>query len=262
MSYVKILVLGSRAPYPGSDDLPSVAIVPSHEGIILLDSGEGVQHRLSRAGLSVVKVKLILITHMHGDHILGLIPLLQSRSLSNARSDVVIIGPKGIKDYLEASFNYLLFKPLFNVVVHELSNEERLDVGGIKGVEIYALPLKHSVLTFGYVINICRKVKISYITDTQPLDKVPEHILGSDVLIHDATFSYKDRALAMEHSHSTALDAALTALKSNTKILLLYHISPRYKDDEILLIEARRYFRHSYVARKFMKLVIPLRSRP
>ncbi len=254
MNPVRVVILGSKAPYPGSDDLPSV-LISWGKNHILLDAGEGVQSKLLRVGVSPVVLKYVLITHLHGDHVLGLLPLMQSRSLGNARNSLTIIGPKGIKEYLIKSMQMLSFTPIYEVKYVEVDSNTtfRLDRGNIK---VCAFPLNHTLPTIGYSVIINDRVKISYVTDTRALSKIPDDILGSDLLIHDSTFSHKDLDLAKTHLHSTSVEAALTALRSNAKMLILYHISPRYKDEHLLLLEARRYFPNAYIAKKFMRIII------
>ncbi len=250
---VRIVILGSQAPYPGSDNLPSVLIVWG-KNHLLLDAGEGVQSKLLKVRVSPVVLKHILITHLHGDHVLGLLPLLQSRSLGGSKEKLTIVGPKGIKEYVVRSMNMLNFTPTYDIEFIEINKYD--EVLSFSNIKVYAYPLIHTVPTLGFTINIGGKVKISYITDTRPLIELPEVVYDSYLLIHDATFSHNDLNLARDHLHSTSIEAALTALKSRSKLLILYHISPRYKDSDTLVFEARRIFPHTYLAKKFLRVFI------
>ena len=68
----------------------------------------------------------------------------------------------------------------------------------------------------------------------------------------------KDKA--KEYGHSTSVDAAIAANALKAKLLLLYHISPRYKERNRLLYEARRFFNNTYIAEQYMKVVVLKRS--
>ncbi len=255
MNPIMIVVLGSKGPYAGSDDLPSV-VIRFGKRVILLDAGEGVQHRLLNAGLSVAKVSLILITHLHGDHVLGLIPLLQSRSLSNVEKELTIVGPTGIREYLLTNFKLLRFVPCYSIRIYELQN----NFGDltIDNIHIKYLRVNHDVDTYGYMLGFHEKnkcVNICYVTDTRPIN-LSKYFGKCNLLIHDATFLSYDKDLANNYGHSTALDAAKAAKEVNAELLLLFHTSPRYDNEALFEEEARRIFKYSYVAKKYMKLII------
>jgi ribonuclease Z len=95
--------------------------------------------------------------------------------------------------------------------------------------------------------------KIVYSGDTKPCDAVIELAAGSDVLIHDATLdqSLEDKAEAYDHSSSR--QAAEVAKAAKVKMLFLIHISPRYRDADILEKEAQAVFPNSVAARDFLE---------
>lgn len=252
---VRVTILGASGPYPGSDDLPSV-IVCYGRTRLLLDSGEGTQHRVHEAGFSVASIRYILITHMHGDHILGLLPLLQSRSLSGTETEITIIGPEGIRDYIVENFKLLHFKPRFDVTVIELKGDDEIRLSN--DITVYVVGLDHGINTYGYVLSFGGKRTLAYITDTRPVPrKLSSTVEEPDVLIHDATLSSSDSDLALEYKHSTAAEAAFVAKEIKAKMLLLFHISQRYRHNyEDHLREARKIFKYAWVAEKFMRIMI------
>jgi ribonuclease Z len=222
---------------------------------VLLDAGEGVQHKLVRLGIGLSRVRYVLLTHLHGDHVLGLVPLIQTRALTGGDSqELLVVGPSGTARYLRESFSSLFFDPGELVEVRE--------VGGWDTVELYgrvratAVPLEHSVETYGYRLNFGGSGDLCYITDTRPLN--PELLRGCTVLIHDSTFSWVDLDKAVEFKHSTALEAGKVASEAGSRLLVLYHISPRYSSRSFLEAEARRFFMQAYAAEKYMKLVLEI----
>ncbi len=253
MVRVRISILGSGGPQPGSDDLPSVA-VQVNNNLVLLDAGEGVQRRLAECGYSVTKVRYVLITHLHGDHVFGLLPLIQSRSLGGSTEELQVIGPKGIRQYVETSRGGLYFTPQYPLEVIEVGPGEELSLGFL---DVYVLGLDHAIPTNGYVLKVKKSgVKISYLSDTRVVYELRDYIEGSHVLIHDSTFSSDLEDKAREYGHSTASQAARLASMSRVGMLLLYHISPRYKKRrDSLLTEARRIFPNSFIAEKYLKVV-------
>ncbi len=250
MKSLKLIILGASGPYPGSDDLPSILVVYGRN-TLLLDAGEGVQHRIKKAGYSVAKVRIVLISHLHGDHVLGLLPLLQSRSLGGCRDRIYIIGPPGVKEFVEDNLRILRFEPLYDVIINEVSSQELV----IDNVRVFSFPVKHVMPTLAYVVSV-NDIKLVYVTDTKPLSAFPDAASKPEILVHDSTFAFDMKDKAEEYGHSTSVDAAKAARNLGAKLLLLYHISPRYKERDQLLYEAKKFFNNTYVAEQYMKIVV------
>ena len=70
---------------------------------ILVDAGEGTQHRIQQAKLSLQSLVAICITHVHGDHCYGLIGLLASAGMNARTTPLTIIAPKEIQQWIEAT---------------------------------------------------------------------------------------------------------------------------------------------------------------
>lgn len=96
--------------------------------------------------------------------------------------------------------------------------------------------------------------KITYSGDTIPCEEMIELAKDSTLLIHESTYAGEDKDKAEERFHSTSADAASIAKKSNSKQLVLTHISTKYQDTDQLLGEAREIFENTQVARDFKKI--------
>ncbi|MFX0100389.1 MAG: ribonuclease Z [Candidatus Hodarchaeota archaeon] len=99
---MRILFLGTAASISSSRSrLPAIAFQLQNSGeIILFDTGEDIQRAYIEAKLKLNKPMTILITHMHGDHVIGLPGFLFRLNLSNRERDLEIIGPRGLFFYL------------------------------------------------------------------------------------------------------------------------------------------------------------------
>jgi ribonuclease Z len=86
----------------------------------------------------------------------------------------------------------------------------------------------------------------AYITDTLMLEKNIPLLKDVDLLYHEATFLERDKDLAKSTFHSTAIQAATLAMKSNVRKLLLGHFSVRYKSSQAFLDEAQTKFNETY----------------
>lgn len=87
-----------------------------------------------------------------------------------------------------------------------------------------------------------RGIKLTYAVDTRPCAQVERLARGSDLLIHDSCFDETAADKARDYGHSTAKEAALTAKKSRSRTLALFHISAMYEDPTPLLKQAREVF--------------------
>ena len=98
----------------------------------------------------------------------------------------------------------------------------------------------------------------AYCSDTAPFAKLKEYIRGVDILYHEATFASNLTAMAAETMHSTAEDAARTALEAGAKMLIMGHFSSRYRDMDIFEEEAKKIFKNSHIAEQGMEFDVPL----
>ncbi len=252
---IKIYFLGSGAASPNNRRWhPSIAIEINKE-IGLLDCGEGCQIRLQQIGLSPLKIRFIAITHLHGDHFIGLLPLLQSMTLFNRRDTLYVIAPREIRDLINIFLNVSRHKLSFELEYRDPEETHVFNKIRIKGFRVC-----HSIESFGYVIEISHRgdcYKICYTGDTRPCDEVVNHCKKANILIHDATFSSEDLEEAVISGHSTVSEAVEIALKSEAERLYLYHISSRYRDEEKIILEARKLFERSFLVKDLDLIIIP-----
>ncbi|HML05313.1 MAG TPA: ribonuclease Z [Methanobacterium sp.] len=97
---------------------------------------------------------------------------------------------------------------------------------------------------------------IAYSGDTHPCNQMIKFAENADLLIHESTFEGKYSDKAYEAYHSTSIQAAEIAKKSNVKKLVLTHVSTRYKKSDLLTAEAKEVFENSVVAEDFMNIEI------
>lgn len=101
-----------------------------------------------------------------------------------------------------------------------------------------------------------RGARVVYTGDTRPCSSVVEAAREADLLVHDATFTSELREEAWEEGHSTAEDAARIAKASAARMLILTHISARYRDPSPLLREAQQIFPFTLVAEDFLRIAL------
>lgn len=130
--------------------LPAVALW--REGDIhLFDCGENAQMRMLQAGLKRSKIENIFISHFDVDHFSGLIGLLSTLQLQRRDRAMNIIGPKGIKEYVEWNFKFANIDLSFEINFVEIEEDfESQVVVDEEDFYIEARPMNHSSFCVGY----------------------------------------------------------------------------------------------------------------
>jgi ribonuclease Z len=104
---LSVIFLGTSSAAPTeSRGLPAVAIQKEGE-LVILDCGEGIQRQLLRLRLGLNRDTTILITHLHGDHVTGLLGLLQTMSLAQRTRPVTIVAPLDLLKWLKLTYETL-----------------------------------------------------------------------------------------------------------------------------------------------------------
>lgn len=148
----EIHILGTSSAIPAFDRYPTSQFIQVNGSYILIDCGEGTQMQLRKYHLSYARIDVILISHLHGDHIFGLPGLLTSLSLLQRQKELIIIAPPALSEILntifkhsEAKINYPIQFIFTNQKVEKIFENEKFS--------IYTIPLKHRVQTTGFVIQ-------------------------------------------------------------------------------------------------------------
>jgi ribonuclease Z len=117
---MQILFLGTAGSIPTPKrSLPAVLIKRKDE-YIMFDAGEGVQKQMITAKTGFNRKMKVFITHMHGDHMLGLPGLLQTMTLLERQRPLQIYGPSGITMFLEDLRKTVQFALTYPVEVQEI----------------------------------------------------------------------------------------------------------------------------------------------
>ena len=155
---MKITFLGTSSMIPTKDrNHSSIFLQYENEGI-LIDCGEGTQRQLRIASIQPSKITKLLISHWHGDHVLGIPGLLQNLKANDYKKTLEIYGPKGSKKYLKNMLSGIAAAGTIDYKVKEVSS-------GIickeRKFTIETLKLNHIIPCQGYSFIENKKLKIN-----------------------------------------------------------------------------------------------------
>ncbi len=128
---MRVCFIGTGGSWPTKRRNPISIAVTSGKTNILLDCGEGTQRQILFTPLSPNKLDAILISHLHGDHFLGLPGLVQTMSLNDRSKELMIYGPEGIVGAFEKAMTMCSFNPGFEMNVITVREGDSFKVGEI-----------------------------------------------------------------------------------------------------------------------------------
>lgn len=148
---MELQFLGTGAGVPAKQrNVTSIALklLDERNEVWLFDCGEGTQQQILNTTIRPRKIAKIFVTHLHGDHILGLPGLISSRSFQGGTDKLEIYGPKGIKDYIELSLKISDTHLKYPIKFIEIKKEGL--IFDDRTFSVYCDYLDHRIECFGY----------------------------------------------------------------------------------------------------------------
>ena len=244
------VILGSKggpAIRPGGPS-PTSSLLEIGGRQIVIDCGLGVSRGLVEAGVSLKSLDLVLITHLHSDHVLELGPLLHTAWTSGLKTPVRVLGPVGTQEVWDGFVASLIYdidlriadegRPDIRdlVTVEEFGDGMLLDEGGLS---IEALGVDHPPVTECYALRVTHEDRVVvFSADTTYFPPLADFAAGADILVHEAMHpDGVDRLVArtgngdrlkahLVASHTMAADVGRIAARAKVGHLVLNHLVP------------------------------------
>jgi len=148
-----VTILGSSSAIPTPTRFPSAHVLNVHERLFLVDCAEGTQMQLRRFHIRMNRINHIFITHLHGDHVLGLFGLISTFNLLGRKQPLHLFAPKELESVLNFNVGVFTDKLSFPVIFHPVDPNMSQLVFEDRHVSVTSLPLRHKVPTVGYLFK-------------------------------------------------------------------------------------------------------------
>ena len=186
---IDLTLLGCGGNVPMPNRFLSSLFINYKGSKILIDCGEGTQVAMKKYNCGFKNIDLILINHLHGDHIIGLIGLLQTMGNSGKTDDLTIVGPIGIIDAMKAIKVLVEYLPYKVNIIENPKQTFSLEHDILKDIDISTINLDHSTECIGYSLYFKRKPKFD--REKAILNQVPQNLWKK--LQENSSAIYKDK---------------------------------------------------------------------
>jgi ribonuclease Z len=228
-----VKILGSASAFASNGRSHSSQVLTHHNTHFLIDCGENTQNLLRLYKVNFNKIKVIFISHLHGDHYLGLFGLMSTMNLMGRTKPLHIVGPIGLKEIITVQLKYSGSIISYPLTLDEITADKPLDVYESDLISVKSIPLIHRVPTRGYLFTEKQKdrklnteIAPSYLTPNQiKALKNGENVTmadGTSFLSKDLTF---DPAPIRSYAYCSDTKYNESIIPLIKRCTLLYHES-------------------------------------
>lgn len=177
MSNFDVTVLGSSSATPAYNRNPTAQLINHNEKYYLIDCGEATQNQLNKFRIKSSRIDNIFISHLHGDHYLGLVGLLSSMHLHGRSKEINIFGPPELKEIIDLQLKVSETVLRYNINFQATHTEYPEKIFESNDLTVETIVLNHRIPTTGFVFR--EKVKKRKINSDRmeeydvPLEYIP-----------------------------------------------------------------------------------------
>jgi ribonuclease Z len=228
----EVTILGSSSATPIFNRNPTAQILNINEKLYLVDCAEGTQQQMLRFDVKASRIDYIFISHLHGDHYLGLVGLLSSMHLNGRKKTLKVFGPPPLKEIVELQLKYS--ETTLNYPVEFVFTDAN-NCGVIlenQDVFVETIPLDHRIPCTGFLFRQKKRLKKIVKERVEALEiPIPYYAAlkkGNDYEAPDGTV-YKNDTLTIEpeepKSYAYCSDTIYNEryFKKIEGVTLLYH---------------------------------------
>jgi len=229
---MKLTILGSSGALPAYGRFPTSQYLVIQNQHILIDCGEGAQMQLMRYQIPVHKIDHIFISHLHGDHYLGLMGLLFSMHLQRRVNDLHLYSHKGLDDIILLQLKHSKSVLNFNIIFHPFTSDQDKMILDEDGYTVHTIPLLHKLDCAGFLFREKpkpRKINKNKLPEGMLLQHIALLKTGADVTDQNGRLLYANSEFTLppppSHSYAFCSDSAWNEamIPQLRNVDLLYH---------------------------------------
>jgi ribonuclease Z len=227
-----LTILGSSGALPAHGRFPTSQYLSIQNRHFLIDCGEGTQMQLSRYQIHFHRINYIFISHLHGDHYLGLMGLLFSMHLQKRTADLHLYSPKGLDEIILLQLKYSKSILGYKLHFHSFDPTQKTILWEDELIYVETIPLLHKIPCAGFLFK--EKTKPHRINKEKLLpNMLLQHIAllktGQDIMDDNGNLLYRNKdfthpprpSLSYAYCSDTAFNPAITDQIKG--VSLLYH---------------------------------------
>ena len=147
----QLTILGTSSALPTSNRYPTAQVLNVSGRFFLIDCGEGTQTQMRKYKIGFSRINHIFISHLHGDHIFGLIGLISTFALIGRENDLHIYSHSELQKFLSPQVEFLYTNELpFKIIFHPLNFKKKQKIYEDSKVTVFSFPLDHRISTCGF----------------------------------------------------------------------------------------------------------------
>lgn len=243
-----LTILGSSGALPAFGRFPTSQYLTIQNRHFLIDCGEGAQMQLMKYQLPIHKINHILISHLHGDHYLGLMGLLFSMHLQKRVNDLHLYAQKGLDEIILLHLKYSKSSLSYTVRFHVYEPEQQTLIFEDTALSVTTIPLTHKLPCAGFLFR--EKAK-PFKLDKQKLlpDMKLQHLAllktGADVFDDGGNLLYRNSDFTLpptpSYSYAYCSDTAWNEkmVDQLKHVDLLYHETTFMEEERDKAIETK-----------------------
>lgn len=165
-----VTILGSSSATPIYNRNPTAQVLNINERLYLIDCGEGTQQQMLRFDIKGSRIDHIFISHLHGDHYLGLVGLLSSLHLNGRKKPLYLFGPAALIEIIELQLKYSETVLQYPLVFAPTNIEKAEVVVSNDDVTVETIPLDHRISCTGFVFREKKRLRKLIKEEVERLD--------------------------------------------------------------------------------------------
>ena len=170
----ELTILGSSSATPIYNRNPTAQLLNINEKFYLIDCGEGTQQQLLRFNCKFQKIDHIFISHLHGDHYLGLVGLISSMNLNGREKALKLFGPPELEEIIDLQLKHSLTTLRFNLEFKPTSAYQFKTLFENQDVLVETIPLNHRIACTGFKFTLKKRLPKIRMDKVQALQIPPE----------------------------------------------------------------------------------------